>query len=306
MEFRSAFGALERRFRRSANTEGRGGRDCGPGTQIPGGAADIDPVFLARVYDDPADREVAGFLAALFAYGQVGAMCRTIAWILDRLGSSPAAAVMDRRHLQQGWAGGFRYRFNTRGDLVGLLDAAAEMIRLHGSLGQSLASFRRRGENLDAALTRWAAAMRSHAGGPGQEPSAGLRFLLADPGKGGACKRWRLLLRWMVRPEDGIDMGLWAGLFRPADLVVPLDTHWIRIGGRLGITRRGTPDGRMAEEITQFLRWIRPRDPLRYDYAVCHLGISGGCPPRLEKRHCEACRLIGVCGRRGGYAQRDV
>lgn len=299
MKFRRAFDALERRFRRSASADGRDGHGHKPGSKGSGTAVEIDPVFLARAYGDPADREVAAFLAALFAYGQVGAMCRTIAWILDQLGDSPHRAILDRRHLRPGWAGGFRYRFNTRADLVGLLDSAAEMIRRHGSLGQSLASCRSRGENPDSALTRWAAAMRSHACGLRQDPSAGLKFLLADPAKGGACKRWRLLLRWMVRPEDGIDMGIWDGLFRPADLIVPLDTHWIRIAGRLGITRRGTPDGRMAEEITEFLRWIRPRDPLRYDYAICHLGISGGCPPRLERRNCGLCLLHTVCGRQG-------
>jgi uncharacterized protein (TIGR02757 family) len=52
-------------------------------------------------------------------------------------------------------------------------------------------------------------------------------FLLPDPGKGSACKRHNLFLRWMVREKDGVDLGLWR-ILSPRDLVVPLDTHMAR------------------------------------------------------------------------------
>jgi hypothetical protein len=104
----------------------------------------------------------------------------------------------------------------------------------------------------------------------------------------------------MIRPEDGIDLGVWSGQLAPSELIVPLDVHWARIGPRLGLCRRRIPDARMAREITESLRRIRPEDPLVYDFPVCHLGIAGGCPAALTVTHCRRCPLQASCptGRR--------
>jgi uncharacterized protein (TIGR02757 family) len=262
-----------------------------------------DPVFLVRRYADPLDQEVAGMIAALLAYGRVSAVCRTVAWVLDRLGPSPRAALLEQRHREPRWGAGFRYRFNTRRDLLALLDAMAGMLRREGSLGHALASRRREAGDLAGGLAAWIAELRAPAvRRAGRSP--GLRFLLPDPRLGGACKRWWLYLRWMIRPDDGTDLGAWSGLFPASELRVPLDTHWVRIGPRLGMTSRRTPNARMAEEITDALRRIRPEDPLRYDYPVCHLGIGGGCPPRLEPAHCRACPLLPICRLGGSKVSR--
>ena len=104
-----------------------------------------------------------------------------------------------------------------------------------------------------------------------------------------------LTLRFKVVLDGHTDLGTWTGLLPPSELILPLDTHWVRIGQRLGLTGRRTPNGAMAAEITSGLRRIAPADPLRYDYAVCHLGMSGGCPPRLTARHCARCPLRRIC-----------
>lgn len=101
-----------------------------------------------------------------------------------------------------------------------------------------------------------------------------LTFLYPSPESGSACKRMNLFLRWMVRPADGLDLGLWKSL-SPSRLIIPLDTHISRIAHQLGLTKRTSGDWRTAEEITESLRHFDPEDPLRYDFALCHLGISG-------------------------------
>jgi uncharacterized protein (TIGR02757 family) len=270
-----------------------------------------DPVFFGHRYADPGDQEIAATVAALFAYGRVAVMARTIEAILACLGPHPRAAILAGTHHRPGWGRDLRYRFQRSVDVVGMLQALRNSVDRWGGLGLALADHakqdadrsRDRGvlgpvilpsavhPSAESGLGDWVATLRRAAGCD----TPGLRHLLADPATGGAVKRWRLLLRWMVRPADDVDLGLWSDLFSPAALVLPLDTHWIRIGTRLGLTARRTPDTRMALEITAGLRRLAPSDPLRYDLPVCHLGISGACPPRLDAPHCSACPLQPVC-----------
>jgi uncharacterized protein (TIGR02757 family) len=256
----------------------------------------LDPVFLVRRYESSGDREVAGLIAALFAYGRVELLCRAVESILDLLAPSPRAALLEGRHEARGFARGFRYRFQTARDLRGLLRAAARVLEEEGTLGRALASRRPAGEAgaaaLDEALARLVADLRRSAG---RDLGPGLRHLLADPASGSAGKRWRLYLRWMIRPDDGLDCGVWSEHFVPSDLTLPLDTHWLRLGPRLGWTARRTADLRMARDITDALRRVAVDDPLRYDLPICHLGIRGGCPPRLSPADCAACPLRPIC-----------
>jgi len=122
----------------------------------------------------------------------------------------------------------------------------------------------------------------------------GIRFSLPDPREGSACKRWRMFLRWMVR-EGWPDLGQWRAYPRES-LVIPLDTHVARTARLIGLSQRRVPDGRMALEITDFLRQIDSSDPLRFDFALSHLGILGNCPGVRSLPSCAPCPLVGLCG----------
>jgi uncharacterized protein (TIGR02757 family) len=83
-----------------------------------------------------------------------------------------------------------------------------------------------------------------------------------------------MFARWMVRPDDGLDLGLWPEVSR-AKLVMPLDTHTARVARGLGLTARATTDWRAAEEVTEALKRFDPDDPVRFDFALCHASMSG-------------------------------
>jgi len=129
-------------------------------------------------------------------------------------------------------------------------------------------------------------------------------FLFPRPERGSACKRHNLFLRWVVRGPDGVDLGLWRAL-SPRDLIVPLDTHMARLGGALGLTRRNTPDWRMAEEITGSLRLVCPEDPVKFDYPLTRLGILGICT-RSRRGVCSSCPVAPLCSRRSHNAGRAI
>ena len=102
-----------------------------------------------------------------------------------------------------------------------------------------------------------------------------VHYFFVRPSTGAACKRLNLFLRWMVR-RDGVDPGGWTAV-GAGQLIVPLDTHTIRIGRCLRLTRRQSPGWKMAVEITDALRAIDPDDPVRYDFSLCHLSMMGAC-----------------------------
>ena len=120
---------------------------------------------------------------------------------------------------------------------------------------------------------------------------AGLMQFFPSPSGGSACKRANLFLRWMVRDRD-IDFGIWKGIPKNR-LVIPLDTHIARISRCLGFTRRASSDWKTAVEITEALKELNPEDPLKYDFALCHHGISGMCTSKSKglENNCTGCAL---------------
>jgi len=125
----------------------------------------------------------------------------------------------------------------------------------------------------------------------------GVGYFFPRPSAGSACKRMNLFLRWMIR-QDALDLGAWTGV-SPAKLIVPLDTHVIRVGRCLRLTRRVSPGWPMAREITDSLRKLDADDPVRYDFAICHLGMMNACgfgqPTKGRLAPDAQCPLRGAC-----------
>jgi len=256
------------------------------------GALGRDPLSVVFGYESPLDREVAAFVAAHLAYGRVEPMIRAVKGVLAPLGARPADWLRERsvpaarKELTRALAG-WAWRFHTGPDLAAWL-LAWKRLDAESGAGLEAHLLPSPGEQPDEALSRLVQRLRTEL-----PASYGVRFSLPDPLEGAACKRWRMFLRWMVR-RGWPDLGLWTRY--PADgLVIPLDTHVARVSRFIGLSRRATPDGKMALEITEALRRLDPADPLRYDFALSHLGILGDCPGVRKRSTCAACPLYTVC-----------
>ncbi len=256
------------------------------------GALGSDPLSVVLAYEAPLDREVAAFVAAHLAYGRVEPMIRAVKGILAPLGAHPAewlrkrtvpAARKELTLVLADWA----WRFHTGPDLVAWLLAWKQLDAESGH-GLEAHLLPRLGEQPDEALSRLVQRLRVEL-----PATYGARFSLPDPLEGAASKRWRMFLRWMVR-TGWPDLGLWTR-YPAKGLVIPLDTHVARVSRFIGLSGRATPDGKMAREITESLRRLDPADPLRYDFALSHLGILGDCPGVRKRSTCSACPLYSVC-----------
>ncbi len=257
-----------------------------------------DPLEIVRAFPDAADREIAALAAALLAYGSVAQIRQSLRRLFERMDGAPAAFVACHTPDQARRAlAGFRHRFTDDEDVAALLWLAGRSQKEYGSLEQALLAHDT-GDDYAAALegllARWGgwSARTPRLRHLGAKPS--FKHLTSSPARGSACKRWFLFLRWMVRPADGLDLGLWRRA-TPAKLLYPVDRHVLRIANNLGVISSKQASLRVARAITAFFREIDPADPVRYDFALCHLGILGACPTAPDVARCNACELAPMC-----------
>ncbi len=237
-----------------------------------------DPLSLVHRYSNPADQEVVGLIVAVLSYGNVRIILNSAEKVLATLGPSPSQRLREPFFPES--LNTFRHRFTTGDDFRVLFAWIHGALQSHGSLESffldgkpspnsmrdSLGSFVARftAQPLNRDLTR----LRDTR-------DRQLKYLLPDPMRGSACKRLNMYLRWMVRPNDGIDLGLWKGV-SPSVLVLPLDTHLLQTVRALRWTRSRQATWKIAEAATSRLRRLCPEDPIRYDFALCHLSMEGG------------------------------
>ena len=253
-----------------------------------------DPLQFPHRYADPADIEAVAFLAASLAFGRVASFSRVLEAMLEALGPAPAATLAQRDRLVFKRAAPRRYRWLATDELEALLFAVGEALVECGSL-EGLYTRGAEGEPWSD-LGRFLATLRRHAEHHHPAPrdrARALAFLFPSTAAAAACKRQHLFLRWMVR-DSAPDFGLWSAI-DPAALVMPCDVHTARIGHALGLCPRPEPCRRTADALTAALRAIDPRDPVRFDFALCHLGISGGCRAEWIEAVCGSCDLRPAC-----------
>lgn len=257
---------------------------------------ELDPVGVVRRYEDPLEQEIVGLLAASLAFGNVKALRQSIENVLERLGPRVLSVLDDeagtKRRLR-----GVGHRMVRDVDIARLLVGARRMQRAHKSLGARFAQQWRRHRTLQDTLEAWVQQLREEAGLQPDQERRGPQHVLPSPAAGSACKRLMLYLRWMVRADDGIDLGCWRAV-GPSVLLVPLDTHVHRLARNLGMTGRTQASWAAAEDITSVLRRIDPHDPVRFDFALCHLGMSQRCTAGAQESSCAACTIGPLCRQR--------
>ncbi len=256
-----------------------------------------DPIWNVHRYEQSDDREVVAFIAAALAFGRVQSVLNSIDGMLQVMGASPAAFVRgfeparDRAtfdHLVHRWTKGV--------DMAALVWVLRQMIDEHGSIEGFFAA----GLPLDAvdvseglqSFSTRALALDQKAVYGRAKPKPGVAYFFSRPSSGGACKRLNLFLRWMVR-KDQVDLGVWTRV-RPGQLIVPLDTHVIRVGPCLRLTKLKSPGWRMAADITKSLRELDPLDPVKFDFSICHVGMMNACGFGKKQRDSQ-CPLKGCC-----------
>jgi uncharacterized protein (TIGR02757 family) len=256
-----------------------------------------DPIQIVRRYERLDDREVVAFCAASLAFGRVASVLQSIERLMAIMGDRPAAYVrrFDPRRDAAAFDG-LVHRWTRERDLIALLWVIRQMLDRAGTIeGFFLEGYDEGAADIATALDSFSARamaldLKAAYGRVPKRP--GVCYFFPSPSKGSACKRLNLFLRWMVR-RDALDLGVWTRV-ASSKLVVPLDTHVIRVGRCLRLTRYTSPGWAMARDITASLKMIDSEDPVRYDFSLCHLGMMNACGFSRPQADAQ-CPLRGAC-----------
>lgn len=257
-----------------------------------------DPIYFPHQYKEPLDIEIVSLIASALAYGRVDLFKPRIAYILNVMGIYPGRYVKEFEPKKEHGFDAFVYRFNRGPDIIHLLSVIRRMIEDSGSIRAFfLKSYSAGDADIEKALSSFVQRileMDCREAFPDGKLSDGFRHFFPTPGKG-ACKRLNMFLRWMIR-RDRLDFGIWGDI-PPSKLIMPIDTHVARLSKYLGLTKRKGVDWKMAKEVTESLKALDHKDPVKYDFALSRLGILNECPTKRDENKCKECGIKGVCVR---------
>jgi len=227
-----------------------------------------DPVQFMHAFDEKKDREIAGFLAATMAWGRRDIVVSKVNQLLKRMDYQPYDFVMRYDQNLFSSFNSFKHRTFKPIDLHGLMIALQSIYNRYDDfeafwsecyeMGKSenrpfLALFN---ERFFSFCSDFAERTRKH---------------VSNPEKGSPCKRLYMFLRWAIRKNSPVDLGIWS--FMPeSELLVPLDVHVARQARKFGLLTRRSNDWQTVNQLTDTLSVMNPEDPARYDYALFGIG----------------------------------
>jgi uncharacterized protein (TIGR02757 family) len=255
-----------------------------------------DPLSLVRPHaDDARAAEIAGLFAAVLAIGNTTAIRRSFSELERRIGHDwPGFVDGADRPAAAGSLRGFRHRWIRDDQMLHLARKLRALYATGGSVEGAFVRGTLDGGGFAGGVASLSAALRGpDARGRPAPPGYDRLFPSPSAAARSPCKRLTLYVRWMVRREYP-DLGLWRNV-DPSVLRIPLDQHVHWIAYHLGLTGRKTRSWAAVEEITEALRAVDPADPIRFDFVLCHTGISGDCPKHRDLAVCGDCVVRPDC-----------
>jgi uncharacterized protein (TIGR02757 family) len=231
-----------------------------------------DPIAIPHLFSKKQDIEIAGFYAAIFAWGNRTTIINKAKELMQLMDMAPHDFCLNHQESDLKRMLGFKHRTFNATDLL----YSISFLQMHFSQHLSLetAFFNKQvlaevqDKRIEAALTQFHQYFFSLEDAPNRT-----RKHIATPFKNSSCKRLNMYLRWMVRKDHkGVDFGIWKSI-KPADLICPIDLHVARVAKRFQLLDRKQTDWAAAVELTQYLRTLDAKDPVKYDFALFGLGV---------------------------------
>ena len=221
-----------------------------------------DPSRFMHLVKGFRNQEAMAFIASCLSYGSRPLFSKKIQMILDWAGGDVDEWVRTgqyEEHFKKGDTSCF-YRLYTHDTMNRFFSAYQQLLLTYGSLGDYVQKHATDGFTAVAAICQYF--------------NSGVTSKIIPKNTQSACKRVCLFLRWMVRSNSPVDLGLWADFIDRRTLIMPLDTHVLRQSTRLGLLKSKTATMATARRLTATLAAIFPDDPLKGDYALFGYGIN--------------------------------
>jgi uncharacterized protein (TIGR02757 family) len=228
-----------------------------------------DPVCVPHAFSKKQDIEIAGFFAAIFAWGNRTTVIQKSRELMKLMDDSPHDFIIHHKEKERKRFESFCHRTFNATDLLYFVS----FLQYHYNSSDTLEdAFIPTSLNSEVPLEEALNYFNQYFFSLDEVPQR-TRKHIASPAKNSACKRLNMFLRWMIRDDGkGVDFGIWKK-FRPSQLICPLDLHVARVAKRFGLLGRPNADWQSAMDLTTHLRKFDPADPVKYDFALFALGV---------------------------------
>lgn len=230
----------------------------------------LDPISIPHLFSKKQDIEIAGFFAAVLAWGQRKTIINKSLELLELMDNAPYDFILN--HSEEDLKPFLNFKHRTFNDIDTLFFLAFFKwhYQNHDSLEEAFSiGWKDEPDIMEILLSNFHDYFFQMEDAPQRT-----RKHIATPKRKSACKRINMFLRWMVRTDDnGVDFGIWKTI-KPYQLICPCDLHVDRVGRKLGLITRKQTDWQTAMELTEKLRVFDPKDPVKYDFALFGLGVE--------------------------------
>ncbi len=228
-----------------------------------------DPVCIPHSFSKKTDIEIAGFFAAIFAWGNRTTIINKSKELMQLMDNAPHAFCLHHSDNDLKKLLSFKHRTFNPTDLLYFIS----FLKMHYE----------KNDSLETAFTKW---MNKNDDTVENALNGFYRYFfslddvpkrtmkhIASPNKNSSCKRLNMYLRWMVRKDNcGVDLGLWKNI-SPSQLIIPLDVHVARVARHFKLLHRKNTDWQAALELTNEMKKLDAKDPVKYDFALFALGV---------------------------------
>lgn len=227
-----------------------------------------DPICIPHLFTKKQDIEIAGFFAAIFAWGNRTTIIQKSRELMQLMNMQPHRFCLEAGPAELKKLEGFKHRTFNATDLLYCVEFFRKHYQQYDSLEYAFMPGNKAPNSVREALSYF-----HHYFFSLEDAPLRTRKHISTPEKGSSCKRLNMFLRWMVRKDkQGVDFGIWKQI-NPSQLICPIDVHVARVAKRFQLLDRKQTDWLAAEELTGYLKKLDPKDPAKYDFALFGLGV---------------------------------
>ena len=228
-----------------------------------------DPISIPHLFIKKQDIEIAGFFAAIFAWGNRTTIINKATELMLLMHNTPHDFCLHHSNNDLKKLMAFKHRTFNATDLLYFISFFKMHYSKHNSLENAFSQWmNKKDRTVENGLNGFYNYFFSLPDIPERT-----RKHIASPEKNSSCKRLNMYLRWMVRSDNkAVDFGIWKTI-SPAQLICPVDVHVARIAKQLNLIKRQPIDWQTALELTAYLRTLDKADPVKYDFALFGTGV---------------------------------
>ncbi|MFI3300034.1 MAG: TIGR02757 family protein [Candidatus Gastranaerophilales bacterium] len=224
-----------------------------------------DPIQFAHKYkNSKPDCEIAAFISSLLSYGNRKVFIKKLDYLFSEIMQNEPHNFI--QNYENGMTRDFQYRFGKEHDFEEIFKILKKSYNQDGGL-EELFYYGFKNNKMFETVTDYFYSLANK-----NKIGHGFYHMIPNPRNGGAMKRMCMLLRWLVRKSE-VDLGLW-GFMKTNDLYIPLDVHVARISREMGLLERKSNDFKAVIELTNNLKTLDDKDPIKYDFAMFGYGID--------------------------------